>query len=63
MIVEFKENITGIPVYLNPRHVISLRPDPENPLEVTQVKLEDGETLRVVGVHTAVAAKLRTAPS
>jgi hypothetical protein len=41
--------------------VVSVRPDPVDPLNVSIVKLNDGETIRVRGEHTEVADKLRTA--
>ena len=61
MVVEFTDSVTGTPVYLNPDYVVSLRPDPGNPLEITQVKLRDGETIRVRGDHEEIARKLERA--
>jgi hypothetical protein len=58
MIAEFIDAATGTAVYINPRHVVSMRPDAEDPLGVTVVKLEDGETLRLRGDHREVADKL-----
>jgi len=58
MIVEFIDAVIGTPVYINPTFVVSMRPDPEDPLSVTIVKLQDGETLRVRGEHREVADKL-----
>jgi hypothetical protein len=58
MIAEFIDATTGTAVYLNPRHVVSLRPDPEDPLTFSVIKLEDGETVRVRGDHREVADKL-----
>jgi hypothetical protein len=58
MIVEFTDSVAGVPVYINPVYVVTLRPDPSDPLHVTLVKLRDGETLRVRGDHTEVANKL-----
>jgi hypothetical protein len=49
VIVEFIDNVTGTAVYINPAYVVSLRPDPAGPADVTLVKLEDGETIRVRG--------------
>lgn len=59
MIVEFTDNVTGSAVYVNPDYVLSLRPDPVDPLNVSIVKLSDGETLRIRGEHSTVADRLR----
>jgi hypothetical protein len=60
MPVRFIDNVTATAVYINPRYVTTLRPDPVDPLHVTIVRMEDGETIRVRGEHTEVADKLRT---
>lgn len=62
MVVPFVDTATGTPVYLNPTHVLSVRPDPTDPDNTTVVKLEDGESLRVRGDHAEIAKKL-TLPS
>lgn len=59
--IELIDSVAGTPVYLNPSYVVSLRPDPGDPLEITQVKLKDGETIRVRGDHEVVARKLERA--
>ncbi|MGD9764996.1 MAG: hypothetical protein AB7V27_14920 [Candidatus Binatia bacterium] len=61
MIVEFIDSVSGTPVYINPIYVVSVRPDPNAPLEISQVKLKDGETIRVRGEHSEVARKLEEA--
>jgi uncharacterized protein YlzI (FlbEa/FlbD family) len=58
MVVELFDSDTGTNVYLNPQVVMTMRPDPEDPLHTTVLKLNDGETLRVRGDHDEVAAKL-----
>ena len=58
MIVQFVDSVTGTAVYINPEFVLTLRPDPVDPVNVTMVKLSDGETFRVRGEHQAVADKL-----
>jgi uncharacterized protein YlzI (FlbEa/FlbD family) len=58
MIAEFIDAVTGTTVYVNPSFVVSMRPDPEDPLGVTVVKLQDGETLRVRGDHREVADRV-----
>ena len=58
MIAQFFDATTGTAVYINPSYVVSMRPDPEDPLGTTLVKLQDGETLRVRGDHQEVADKL-----
>lgn len=58
MIVEFVDSVTGTAVYLNPAFVVALRPDPADPLNVSIVKLSDGETIRVRGSHNDIAARL-----
>jgi hypothetical protein len=63
MIVQFIDNVTGTAVYINPAYVVSLRPDPADPADVTLIKLEDGETIRVRGNHQEVADKLTRRPS
>jgi uncharacterized protein YlzI (FlbEa/FlbD family) len=60
MIVQFIESGTGIPVYVNPTYVETLRPDPADPHRVTVIKLGDGEVLRVQDEHANVADKLAT---
>jgi hypothetical protein len=60
MVVELYDTVTGTPVYVNPDLVLTMRPDPEEPLEVTDIKLRDGEMLRVRGGHDEVAAKLES---
>jgi len=45
-----------------PRHVVTLRPDPAEPERVSIVKLRDAETFRVQGTHVEVAAKLSRTP-
>jgi hypothetical protein len=59
MIVQFLDRVAGAAVYINPEYVVMMRPDPEHPLEATIVKLNDGETLTVIGDHREVADKLR----
>ena len=58
MIVQFTDSVTATPVYVNPSYVTSLRPDPTDPLKVTIVRLQDGESIRVRGEHQAVASRL-----
>jgi hypothetical protein len=62
MIVKFTDGVTGTAVYINPAYVMTLRPEPADPLNLTVVKLADGETLQVRGEHTAVADRLSTPP-
>ena len=62
MIVQFTDSVAGTAVYVNPAYVVSMRPDPADPTRVTMVKLEDGETIRVLGEHSEVAAKLSEPP-
>ena len=58
MIVQFIDNVTGTPVYVNPTYVETMRPDPVDPLNVTEIKLGDGEVLHVQDEHSLVADKL-----
>jgi hypothetical protein len=58
MVVSFKDATVGTAVYINPEFVVSVRPDPAGPEEVSMVKLHDGETVKVRGIHTEVARKL-----
>ena len=58
MIVQLMDSVAGTAVYINPAYVVTLRPDPADPEKVTQVKLRDGETIRVQGEHQDVADKL-----
>jgi hypothetical protein len=62
MIVQFTDADAGVPVYINPTYVMTLRPDPADPSRVTLVKLEDGEAIRVHGEHPEVADKLARTP-
>ena len=59
MIVELTDSVTGTAVHINPDYVLSLRPDPVDPLNVSIVKLSDGESLRVRGEHRTLADRLR----
>jgi hypothetical protein len=58
MIVEFIDAVAGTPVYINPEYVMSMRPDAVDPTGTTEVKLKDGETIRVRGDHERVADRL-----
>lgn len=58
MVVQFIDTVAGAPVYINPAHVVAVRPDPADPDHISMVKLRDGETLRVKGSHGDVAGKL-----
>ena len=58
MIIPFAEAASGVPIYINPSFVVSLRPDAAEPERTTVVKLSDGETLRLRGGHDDVAARL-----
>ena len=58
MVIQFTDSVAGTAVYINPRYVVNLRPDPAEPLKVTMVKLSDGESIRVHGEHREVADKL-----
>jgi hypothetical protein len=63
LIVEFIDNVTGTAVYINPAYVVSLRPDPADPADVTLAKLNDGETIGVRGSHVEVADNLTSRPA
>ena len=58
MIVAFAEAKSGVPIYINPSFVVSLRPDAADPEHTTVVRLSDGETLRLRGGHDEVAPRL-----
>lgn len=45
MVVLVVDNVTGTPVYLNPRYVVTVRPDPNDPDHISQIKLQGGESL------------------
>ena len=62
MIVQFSDSVAGSAVYINPAYVVTMRPDPNDPTRVAMIKLEDGETIRVLGDHREVAAKLAEPP-
>ena len=57
MIIPFTDSIGATPIYINPRYVLSVRPDPTDPNRITLVKLEDGETIRLQGAHSEVAER------
>lgn len=61
MIVKFMDSVAGIPVYINPSEVVTLRPDPDAPERGSIVKLRDGETIRIQGDHEEVADKFARA--
>ena len=52
----------GTAVYINPAYVVTLRPDPVDLDRISVVKLEHGETIRVLGEHREVADKLARQP-
>jgi hypothetical protein len=56
------EGNNGTTVYINPAYVVTLRPDPVDLDRISVVKLEHGETVRVLGVHREVADKLAQPP-
>ena len=58
MIVRFFEATSGVPIYINPAFVVSMRPDPADPDHASIVKLSDEESLRIRGGHDDVAAQL-----
>ena len=58
MVVRSVDGNTGTAVYINPRYVMSLCPDPLNIDGASIIKLEDGETIPVEGDHETVAARL-----
>jgi hypothetical protein len=58
MIIPFSEAASGVPIYINPAFVVSLRPDPVDPERTSMVKLSDGETIRIRGSHDDVAGRL-----
>ena len=58
MIIAFAEAASGVPIYINPAFVVSVRPDPADPERTTVVRLSDGEMLRLRGGHDDVAARL-----
>jgi hypothetical protein len=62
MIVPFVDSVAGTAVYINPDHVVALRPDPAVPGRVSIIKLRDGESIRVEGDHQEVADKLARIP-
>lgn len=62
MIVEFTDGVAGTAVYINPKYVVSMRPEPTDPLHVSTIKLNDGETIQVRGEHTELADKLERSP-
>jgi hypothetical protein len=49
------------PVYVNPAYVVTPRPDPADPDDISLRTVRDGETFRVKGDHQKVAEKLRSA--
>jgi hypothetical protein len=62
MIVPFTDGNTATAVYINPDYVVTLRPDPVDLDRISAVKLEDGQTIRVLGKHREVADKLARQP-
>lgn len=62
MIVPTTESVTGTAVSINPAFVVSMRPDPADVDGVTIIKLQDGETVHVVGEHREVADELARTP-
>ena len=61
MIVQLMDSVTGMPVYINPAYVVTLRPDPADPDHISIVKTSDGESVRVRGTDKEVADKLARA--
>ena len=46
MIAELYDSVAGTAVHVNSDYVVSVRPDPDDPLHQSIVKLKDGETVR-----------------
>ena len=61
MIVQFMDSMAGTPVYINPAYVVTLRPDPADPDNISVIKTRDGEFIRVRGGDKEVADKLARA--
>lgn len=61
MIVQFVDSKAGAPIYINPAYVVTMRPDPSDPDNISLIKTEDGECLTVRGEHRQVADKLSLA--
>jgi uncharacterized protein YlzI (FlbEa/FlbD family) len=59
--VDFKDSISGTPVAVNPDHVAKVRPAPDDPNNITVIRLKDGDEIGVEGKHTDVVKKLATA--
>jgi hypothetical protein len=58
MIVQFAEASSGVAIYVNPGFVVSMRPDPADPERTSEMRLSDGERIRVRGNHEDVAERL-----
>ena len=58
MIVPLVDTKTATIVYVNPAYVVSLRPDPEDPDHVSNVRLRDGEEIRAKGAPEELVGKL-----
>ena len=58
MIVALFDTTAGTTVYINPAHVVSVRPDPADPDHNSILKLRDGEAVYVRGGHEEIAGKL-----
>ena len=61
MLVQLLDSVVGTPVYINPAYVVTLRPDPADPDQISIIKIRDGESIRVRGGDKEVADKLARA--
>jgi hypothetical protein len=56
--VDFIDNGTGGPVSINPEHVIKVRPMPDDPNNITVIRLRDSHEVGVKGKYVEVVKKL-----
>ena len=59
--VDFKESVSGTPVTINRQHVATVLPDPDDPGNITIIRLCDGEVGGVKGKYADVVKTLATA--
>jgi hypothetical protein len=59
--VEFTESASDTPVAVNPDHVAKVHPEPNDPTNITIIRLKDGDEIGVKGRHADVLKKLATA--
>ena len=59
-LVEFTDSVSDTPVHVEKDHVQEVRPEPNDPANITVIYYDNGKQVGVKGKHTDVAKKLNS---